>query len=156
MLKVNLGAADRRLDGFLSVDICEPADIIADLTKPWPWEESSVDEVVAMDIFEHLPSKRETMNELYRVLKPGGIAVVEVPTVRGVGAVCDLTHVSYWSAGDFEYYEKGNYARERFRGNSYYDVRADFRIVGEPDQSMYKNRFGEEVWKVRIVLEALK
>lgn len=155
-MRLNLGANDRRVDGFVSVDVCPPADEIADLTKPWPWPDSSVDEVLAFDVFEHLPDKRHTMNELWRTLRPGGMATIEVPTIRGVGAVCDLTHVSYWSAGDFEYYEKGNYARERFRGSSYYGVKADFRIVGDPQQTMYQNRFGEEVWKVKIVLEALK
>lgn len=154
-MRLNLGANDRRVDGFVSVDVCQPADEIADLTKPWPWPDSSVEEVLAFDVFEHLPDKRQTMNELWRVLRPGGVARIEVPTVRGVGAVCDLTHVSYWSCGDFEYYEKGNYARERFRGSPYYGVNADFRIV-HVEQSMYPNKFGEEVWKAKVVLEALK
>lgn len=155
LMKLNLGANDRRLVGFLSVDIVPPADVIADLTEPWPWPDSSVEEIVAHDVFEHLPNKRHTMNELWRVLRNGGKAVVEVPTIRGVGACCDPTHVSFWSAGDFEYYEKGNFARERFRGSSYYGVNADFKIISLT-QSCYKNKFGEEVWKATAVLEALK
>jgi len=106
---------DRNFEGYLSVDIAPPADIISDLREVWPWRSSSIDEILAYDIFEHLPDKIHTMNELWRVLVPGGKACVEVPTVRGVGSVCDPTHCSYWSAGDFEYYEIGNYARERFR-----------------------------------------
>lgn len=156
-LRLNLGANDRTLPGFLSVDICPPADQLVNLAEyPWPWGDSTVEEVFAHDVFEHLPNKRETMNELWRILRPGGRADVCVPTIRGVGAVCDPTHVSYWSCGDFEYYEHGNYARERFRNSSYYGVRADFRIIGEPFQEMYRNKFNEEVWKVRITLEAVK
>jgi len=154
-MRLNLGSCDRVISGFVAVDICEPADVIADLSQPWPWPDSSVEEVLAFDVFEHLQDKRQTMNELWRVLRSGGRATIEVPTIRGVGAVCDPTHVSFWSAGDFEYYEKGNYARERFRGSSYYGVKADFRIVSL-DQSSYKNKFGEDVWKVKVVLEALK
>lgn len=154
-MKLNLGANDRRIEGFISVDVCPPADQIADLTQPWPWPDSSVDEVLAFDVFEHLPSKRHSMNELWRVLRNGGVATIEVPTIRGVGAVCDLTHVSYWSAGDFEYYEKGNYARERFRNSAYYGVKADFQIL-EMTPICYMNKFGEEVWKVKAVLEAIK
>ena len=154
-MKLNLGANDRAFPGFRSVDIVPPADEIADLTQAWPWPDSSVEAVLALDVFEHLPSKRHTMNELWRVLQPGGMATVEVPTLPGVGACCDPTHVSLWSAGDFEYYEKGNFARERFRGSSYYGVKADFRIVSmEP--SSYQNRFGETVTKVKAVLEAVK
>jgi len=154
-MKLNLGANDRAFPGFRSVDIVPPADEIADLTQAWPWPDSSVEAVLALDVFEHLPSKRHTMNELWRVLQPGGMATVEVPTLPGVGACCDPTHVSLWSAGDFEYYEKGNFARERCRGSSYYGVKADFRIVSmEP--SSYQNRFGETVTKVKAVLEAVK
>lgn len=153
-MKLNLGACDRRFPGFLSVDIAPPADVIADLEQPWPWPDSSVEAVKAFDIIEHLADKRHTLNELWRVLKPGARAEIEVPTIRGVGAVCDPTHRSYWSAGDFEYYEKGNNARERFR--NHYGIKADFKIIGSPSQRCYKNRFGEEVWKLSIVLEAVK
>src|SRR5579885_3177546 len=155
MLRLNLGANDRRVEGFLSVDIVPPADFIADLTKPWPWKDSTVSEILAFDVVEHLPDKRHTMNELWRVLRHGGRATIEVPTIGGVGAVCDPTHVSYWSAGDFEYYEKGNYARERFRNSPYYGVHADFRILTVLPSS-YRNRFDEEIKKVTVALEALK
>lgn len=154
-LRLNLGACDRIFPGFSSVDIVPPADELADLRQAWPWSDSSIEEVLAFDVFEHLPDKRHTMNELWRVLKPGGRATIEVPTLRGVGACCDPTHESFWSAGDFEYYEKGNFARERFRGSSYYGVKADFKILSM-SPSMYQNKFGEEVWKVKAVIEAMK
>lgn len=154
-MKLNLGACDRAFPGFLSVDIVPPADVIADLTLAWPWPDSSVDEVRAHDVVEHLPNKRHTMNELWRVLKPGGRATIEVPhATKGDGGHCDPTHVSYWTSGDFEYYEKGNFARERFRGSGYYGVRADFRIVSM-DQRRYETRYGE-VYKITAVLEAVK
>lgn len=155
MLKLNLGAADRKIDGFTSVDIVPPADIVADLAGPWPWPDSSVDEIIAFDIVEHLPDKCHTMNEMWRVLRNGGRATIEVPTIQGVGSVCDPTHLSYWSAGTFEYFEKDNFARERFRGSAYYGINADFKILSM-EKSSYLNRFEEEVRKVKAVLEALK
>lgn len=91
-MKLNLGSCGRDIPGFVSVDICPPAEIIADLSKRWPWPDSSVDEVLALDIFEHLPSKLHTMNELWRVLKPGGKATIEVPcAAHGTGAFQDPT-----------------------------------------------------------------
>jgi predicted SAM-dependent methyltransferase len=154
-VKLNLGACDRNIEGFLSVDIVPPADIIADLSKHWPWEDSSVNEVRAFDIFEHLPDKRHTMNELWRVLQPGGIAKIEVPSaVRGAGAFQDPTHCSYWTANDFEYYEKGNYARERFRNSAYYGVKADFKLIALT-QTSYRGAW-DEVWKITVMLEAVK
>lgn len=154
-MKLNLGAGDRPFPGFLSVDCVPPADVVADLTRAWPWGDSSVDEVRAHDVFEHMPDKRHSMNELWRVLKPGGRATIEVPSAaRGAGAFQDPTHCSFWTANDFEYYEKGNYARERFRGSGYYGVRCDFRIVSM-NQTSYPGKW-DEVWKISVVLEAIK
>lgn len=155
-MRLNLGCCDRHLEGYLNVDIVPPADQIANLAEyPWPWADSTVDEVYAHDVFEHLPDKRATMNELWRILRNGGRADIWVPTIRGVGACCDPTHITYWSAGDFEYYEAGNFARERFRRSEYYGIKADFRIVSH-EQIVYKNKFDEDVWKVRMILEAIK
>jgi len=160
-MKLNLGANDRRFPGFLSVDIVPPADFLADLTQPWPWEDSSVDEVLAYDVFEHLQDKRHTMNELWRVLKPGGKATIQVPhATDGDGGHCDPTHVSYWTTSDFEYFVKGNFARERFRNSAYYGVKADFRIVnlvnGKIPTQRFNRSFGGYVTEIQVVLEAVK
>jgi predicted SAM-dependent methyltransferase len=155
-MKLNLGSADRRIPGFLSVDIEPPADVVTDLTGAWPWPDSSVDEIVANDIFEHLPSKRHSMNELWRVLLPGGKAVIVVPSAsKGDGGFCDPTHVSYWTASDFEYYEIGNFARERFRGSAYYGVKADFRVISVIEDR-YQTKWRGEVYKITATLEAAK
>ena len=156
-MRLNLGCCDRRIGpGWTNVDIVPPADVIADLSQPWPWADSSVDEVVAYDVFEHLPSKRHTLNELYRVLKPGGIATIEVPdAANGDGGFCDPTHTSYWTISDFEYWEKGNYARERFRNSAYYGVKGDFKIH-RVTELCYPTKWGGEVWKITAVLEAIK
>lgn len=155
-VRLNLGANDRRLDGFLSVDICQPADFIADLTQPWPWPDSSVEEVAAFDVFEHLPNKRQTMNELWRVLVPGGIARVQVPhATDGDGGHCDPTHCSYWTTSDFEYYHPGIAERERFRHSEYYGVKADFKVL-EIETKRYPRTFGGHVVEIMVVLEAAK
>jgi hypothetical protein len=162
-VKLNLGACDRRLNGFLSVDICPPADVVWDLTvAPWPWDDSTVEEVAALSVFEHLPDKRQTMNELWRVLVPGGRARLQLPlATEGDGGFCDPTHRSYWTTSDFEYYVKGIPERERFRSSSYYGVRADFRIVnltpqGHISKQRYQRTFGGFVVEMDVLLEAIK
>ena len=84
MLKLNLGCGDRRVEGYLSVDIAPPADVICDLSGRWPWEDSSVEHVLAFDVCEHIRTRYVDgriwfMNELWRVLAPGGVAIVETP-----------------------------------------------------------------------------
>lgn len=156
LVKLNLGACDRRIPEFVSVDIEPPADQIVDLAKPWPWFDSTVDEVFAYDVFEHLPDKRQTMNELWRVLKPGGIARIQVPhATDGDGGHCDPTHCSYWTTSDFEYYVPGIPERERFRRSSYYGVKADFKVRDIRTQR-FERRFGGHVVEIQVVLEAVK
>ena len=155
-LKLNLGASDRRIDGYLSVDIVPPADVMADLTKPWPWPDSSVDEILAYDVIEHLPDKRHTLNEMWRVLAPGGIVKIQVPDCSdGDGADCDPTHVSRWNRSSFEYFEAGTFERERFRDSSYYGVRADFRVL-TMGRTRHERRRGGYVIELQVVLEAVK
>lgn len=152
-MKLNLGCCDRAIPGFLGVDICPPADVVADLRQSWPWPDSSVDEVRASDVFEHLPDRIHTMNELWRVLKPGGRATIEVPSAsKGAGAFQDPTHVSYWTMNNFQYFEHGSFARQRFAKQ--YGISASFRVVSLTEHQDSDVR--EVVWKIRCTLEAVR
>src|ERR1035441_3995301 len=83
-MRLNLGCSDAHVKGWLNVDLCEPADVIADLSAyQWPWIHSTVDEVKAWDIFEHLPNKIHTMNECHRVMKAGAKLDLFIPTTDG-------------------------------------------------------------------------
>ena len=129
-LRLNLGCCDALLPGYVNVDlVAAPGVEAADLRAPWPWADSSVTLVRAYDIIEHLPDKIRTMNELWRVLTPGGTAEIAVPTTDGSGAFQDPTHVSFWNRRSFLYYEAGNPYRERFA--RFYGVQAKFRVVAE-------------------------
>jgi len=112
---LNLGCGASPLAGFVNIDIVEgPGVQVVDLRQPWPWAESSVDYVNASHVIEHLPDKIFTMNELYRVLRPGAMALITVPTTDGPGAWQDPTHVSYWNRRSFLYFEAGSPYREGF------------------------------------------
>ena len=129
MLKLNLGCSDRHLADHVNVDRVQPADVIADLSERWPWEDNSVEEIVAHDIIEHLPNKILTMNEAYRVLRHGGMLRIVVPTTDGPGAWMDPTHCSYWHRNSMWYYTHGDAHRERF-GKSY-GIEARFSVKSE-------------------------
>lgn len=152
-MKLNLGCCDRQIPGFIGVDIAPPADQIADLSQPWPWPDSSVDEVRAHDVFEHLPSRIHTMNELHRVLRPGARATIEVPSAtKGAGFAQDPTHVTPYCMNSFQYFEAGSFANNRLA--KAYGIKAAFRIV-DLSERQYQD-VHEPVWKITAVLEAVK
>lgn len=107
-MKLDLGCGPHKQQGFLGVDIRpQPGvDIVADLAGRWPFDNSSVDEVRASHIFEHLPEPLHTMEELYRVLKPGAVANLDMPSSNGLGAFQDPTHKSFWNLNSFLYYDR--------------------------------------------------
>jgi glycosyltransferase involved in cell wall biosynthesis len=149
-MKLNLGCCDAPIPGFVNVDLIAGTGIdqVADLRHPWPWPDSSIDYIRAWDVVEHLPDKIFTMNEMYRVLVPGGSAEISVPTTDGPGAFQDPTHVSFWNRRSFLYYEAANPYRERFA--AHYGIRARFKTVSErTDRSVDGPR-------LTIVLQAVK
>lgn len=81
MLKLNLGAGERRIAGWVSVDLHD-ADVCHDLgVFPWPFESDSAEHILASHVLEHFD--RETgekfVAECWRVLKLGGRLSIAVP-----------------------------------------------------------------------------
>lgn len=50
-----------------------------DLNNPLPVAEHSFDSVIAAEVIEHLENPRAIARELFRILKPGGTALVSTP-----------------------------------------------------------------------------
>ena len=55
------------------------ADIAADLNIPLPIDSEVADTVVSLSVMEHLCEPSMMLNEAYRILKPGGGIVLQVP-----------------------------------------------------------------------------
>jgi SAM-dependent methyltransferase len=64
---------------YVSVDMYDPAvDRAADLTA-LPFRDESFDFAICSHVLEHIEDDRAAMDELFRVIVPGGRAVVMVP-----------------------------------------------------------------------------
>jgi SAM-dependent methyltransferase len=62
-----------------SVDLYSPlADVKADLCA-LPFADDSFDVILCNHVLEHIPDDQKALSELYRVLKPGGWGVFQVP-----------------------------------------------------------------------------
>jgi SAM-dependent methyltransferase len=96
-LKLDLGCGNNKQEGFTGVDFKKtPAvDIVHDLFKfPWPFKDNSVEETFSSHFFEHVPGsiRGKLMDEVYRILIPGGKAVFITPYWSSMRSVQDFTH----------------------------------------------------------------
>lgn len=99
-MKLNLGCGQNKLPGYLNVDkysACGPDRVVDLEALPWPFESNSAEEVVMRHVLEHLGRETDIflgiMQELHRVLAPGGRLDIRVPHPRSDGFLGDPTHV---------------------------------------------------------------
>jgi spore maturation protein CgeB len=106
VIRIDLGCGPRKAEGFVGVDIYdwEGVDVVADLTRQFPFQNNSIDEIRAYDVIEHLSDCIHTMNEIWRIGKPEALVDIWVPSTDGRGAFQDPTHVSFWNINSFKYY----------------------------------------------------
>lgn len=80
--KLNLGCGEDKKQGYVNLDWSPrySPDIVHDLNAlPYPFEANTFDLVEASHVIEHLDRPFAVMNELHRILKPGGRARIKVP-----------------------------------------------------------------------------
>lgn len=64
---------------YTTTDLNSPlADVKADICN-LPFADESFDWILCNHVLEHIPDDTKAMQELYRVLKPGGIAILQIP-----------------------------------------------------------------------------
>lgn len=107
-MKLNLGCGFRKQKGFCNIDNrpeVEP-DLVCDVIQGLPFDDDSVDMVLANDFLEHIPIGKTVgvIFEIWRVLKPGGTFESLTPATDGRGAWQDPTHVSFWNQNSWLYY----------------------------------------------------
>lgn len=107
---IELGGRMHSSGRYETVDL-KDADICCDLEQPWPFEDSSVGVIRAADVFEHLRDPIHTMKECYRVMAPGAMLMLQVPSTEGRGAFQDPTHKSYWNENSLLYWSDQRWAR---------------------------------------------
>jgi hypothetical protein len=131
LLKLDLGCGDNKREGFKGVDNCKTpsVDYVHDMfTFPWPFKDSSVEEVNCSHFFEHVPARLrgKFMDELYRVMAPEAKAQFITPYYTSVRATQDYSHE--WppvSQNSYLYFNKGWREQNKLtHGN--YDLKCDF------------------------------
>jgi len=79
---LQLGCGKNKKEGFINIDRAGDVDLILDVgSQRFPFENNSVDYVVAYDFIEHLDTEQTDylLDELYRICKPDAIIEFTAP-----------------------------------------------------------------------------
>ena len=114
---IDLGCGQRKKPGAIGLDIARipGVDIIADVMKPLPLRDKSVDEVVASHLIEHVDNVMDFMGEIWRVCKPGALVYMRFP--HGTSKYVtwkDPTHKRGVFLAMFEYFDPNTFAGQAF------------------------------------------
>jgi SAM-dependent methyltransferase len=120
---LNIGAGINPIEGAVNADLSAGLGIdvtVNVMTPPWPWEPQTFGRVFAFHLLEHIPvtTVLVVFAEAYRVLRPGGVFVAEVPDVVAVAKT--LVEGQYGAIRNL-------YAMDRYLGDAHrwgYDASA--------------------------------
>ena len=110
MSKLNIGCGLDFIPNAINHDLTKfdpRVDVAHDLNVfPWPWADNTFDEVIAKAVLEHLvPDLVQSLNEIWRILKPGGLVTIKLPHWRSDIAYQDPTHRWFFSLLSFEQFD---------------------------------------------------
>ncbi len=107
---INLGCGNNKRPEEIGVDIIDGpcVDVVADLNVyPMPFEDNSADIIRSSHCFEHLDNTVTLMEDIHRILKPGGILEFSVPHVSNIEFFRDPTHRRPFTLGTMDYFVHG-------------------------------------------------
>jgi len=105
---LNLGCGSRMVADQPAVNVDKRpgpgVNVVHDLNeRPWPFEDGQFEKCQAEDILEHLGDLTASMEEIWRVLEPGGLVWIRGPHHLGLNAVADPTHKRAFNEYSFDY-----------------------------------------------------
>lgn len=171
MKKLNLGCGNKYLDGFINCDISTKVktDAQFDLEQPnWPFEDDSIDEIVAQHSLEHLSRAgyKNAWKEMYRICKHDAELLIHFPYHFSTTFFSDPTHQTPITLDGLVLLNKE--ANDHFIENNLscstlaYEWEVDFYIISQeffpspliqPDLSRYPEKlvelgtFNVDVWE---------
>ncbi|KAA3662910.1 MAG: hypothetical protein DWQ10_01380 [Calditrichaeota bacterium] len=128
--KLNLGCGTDIRDGYVNLDCAkiEGVDVIHSLENfPYPFEDNLFEEIIAINILEHIDDTIKTMEEIWRISQNNAKVIIRVPYWNSIDGITDPTHKKLFNQHSFEFFDP---TKERCKKRPYYTV-ARFKISNE-------------------------
>ncbi len=129
---LHLGSGLKPLAGATTVDLnaCTNPSVVWDLNKtPWPFPDTSFDQVVALSIIEHLDDFLDVMGEIHRICRPDAQVSILVPHFSSSAAYVDPTHKLRLSARSCDYFIAGTGIEKEYEFYVPYRFKMERRFV---------------------------
>ena len=113
-MKLNLGAGRNPIDGYVNLDRADlpGIDVVHDLESfPLPFDDDTFDEIVGVDLIEHITDALGLMAELWRIATADAVCVFGLPYGSSDDAWEDPTHVRPYFVNSWGYFSQPYYWR---------------------------------------------
>ena len=128
-IKLDLGCGPRKISpDFIGIDNSKMpgVDLRLNLENAiLPFENNSVDYIFASHVLEHIQNYVPLVEELWRIMKPGGKLEVVVPHYKHECAFTDPTHVRFFTRKSFHLFDS---RKVPFRETGWYMSHARFLV----------------------------
>ncbi len=112
-IRLDIGCGASKQPGWVGMDV-QPlpgVDIVHDfMIIPWPLADESVLVAMASHVIEHIPPHNfgfvKFMNEVWRLMRPGGEFAIVCPHGRSDGYIQDPTHCNMVNEATFLYFDQ--------------------------------------------------
>lgn len=123
---------------YTSADLFSPiVDVKADILD-LPFEDNSFDVIICNHVLEHIIDDKKAMSELYRVMKPKGWGIIQVPMKNAL----EKTYEDFTITDPKERQKHfGQYDHVRWYGMDYFDRLND--VGFETEINFYSQKFSE-------------
>ena len=111
LVRLNIGCGLAKLKNYINLD-CNPdvqPDVLRNMERGLPFNDNTFDEILCEQTLEHVNDLIFCMNEIHRVLKPGGILKLSVPLLSGMWAYIDPTHKRLFHPRSFDFFMVKDY-----------------------------------------------
>jgi ubiquinone/menaquinone biosynthesis C-methylase UbiE len=121
-----------------------------------PFKDSFFDVVVLLDVLEHVSSEKRAIDEIFRVLKPGGALVFSVPH-KGLFRVIDAFNMKFYFPAIYRWFKGSSYNKKIYKEapwHRHYSLNELIRFFGSRFEIEKIHRGGLFIWPLFWLIDA--